>query len=323
MTDLLDTPLDALFADRPLLARVVAAMQLDSGRPFMETMDDLHQGSDHAFSTGRPTLRRAVEWAGADPDFIASSVRLLERRDEVVARAYDSPAGPIMLDAAEVAVARADPDGRFNRMLRAGGAADRRQFEQADALYLGGGRDIVAEAERDRGQHQARAQADRLAKQLDQAIRNGADKRLALKQLEQDLTALEGRASGVGFDGARDQLRDRANTAGVEDARRLLDQFDSVSEAGTGGAAGVPTFDEVQARMKLLDRSQGQFAKTLEEMMAGDASPPVTPTQTDVPPGVHPGSHELAKRVRDRLKLLDRRDSEYQRTLIEVLNEEM
>jgi hypothetical protein len=100
MADLLDTNLRAVFNDDngALLNRVVQSIMLDQGLDYMTALERFHAGTDSARASGTPTVRAAVQWGGGDPDYVAETVTLLERRDAVVQRAYEKAAGAIMLE---------------------------------------------------------------------------------------------------------------------------------------------------------------------------------------------------------------------------------
>jgi len=57
------------------LDRVIRLVMLDSGADYSSAYDQLTQGSDFAYSGGKPTLGTALEWVGADSDTATDVLR--------------------------------------------------------------------------------------------------------------------------------------------------------------------------------------------------------------------------------------------------------
>jgi hypothetical protein len=354
---ILDMPIGEVFADRPVLARLVRAIQLDSGGSWLDAMDAFHKGSDFARGTATPTVRTALEWAQADPEFVEEALTLLERRYGAVDAAYRQAAAPLMLEqvdrqglvlldaavqppllphrqtvprvpVADAAKAIADPVERERRFLRGRqmspryqGAEGRKMFDADDLLHLRSGRDIVRTFERGLEQANARAKAREVGRRLDKAIADAGRDRQRLK-------ALEGEIGKLGNTAARDAARSEINTqlkATTHVPLKMLDAVETEADRpvalDASPADGTPSD---QKRLEQLRRTQtpSAFLKTLEAYVATGALPDTDAAAPAVPPGVHPGSHTMAKRVRERLKLLDRPDSAYQQTLLEIMVED-
>ena len=92
MTDL-DTPINAVFADRPALDRLIRAVQLDTGSSFIDSLDKLHEAAAWSLSQGDGSLRSALSWLGDSDENLESTLRLLERRDSVVEATYEKALG--------------------------------------------------------------------------------------------------------------------------------------------------------------------------------------------------------------------------------------
>ena len=362
---LLDTDLADLFQiqNRVLLDRVVRAIALDTGEGEYiagGALDRLHAGVDSTYGFAEPpTLRNALSRAGVDVDFVESLLKLLDQCARAKQGTFDRVAGPKLLDVqvnthglvlldqgqgdgrrepqTDVGAALADPV-EFERRLARMRAADasgqyaldqgRELFRRDDRAHLEVGVDIVASAERTRQLAAATAAAERVGRELDEALRVGGSKRARLKALEAELGRLDA-PPGVTFDTARDELRSQAIVAGTEPALKLLDQLTALDEAVK--KLDGPTADSIeQARLlgaELERRRQtedaGQFLRTLSAAMAGEPLPerPPAPEEPEIPPDVHPGSHQLHERVLARMRELDAPESDYPRILDQVMRE--
>lgn len=343
------------FTDRPLVGRVCRAIALDSGVSFIEAVDRLHAGADRAISAGDRTLRRALKWTGGDVEYITETIQLLDRRDQVVDSTYQRALEPItleqtdrhgrvLLDQSAAAIPpKRVPSGRagerletdighvlgdpmeFERRLarvrrvepnRWAGDEGRATFRDYDRQHAEQGYDFVRMAERPAELTAARAQADQLGAQLDAAIAAAGKERAKLKAFHDQIGKLQGPAGAR--DTAREQLEPqlRATNAPVV---RLLDQLASGEPSGAA-TADVPTWEQVQDRMRALDRPQHEFTKTMREMERGEPTPIAPAPQA--PPGVHRGSHDLDRRVRERLTELGAKPSDYTKVYEQLLQEE-
>lgn len=351
MSDVLDTNLGALFNDRPLLARVTRAIQLDRGLDWPDAMSHLHAGVDFAFAHGKPTLRGALEWASDDPEYMAESLTLLERRDAAVAKAYERASEPIMLDrdprgmvlldqggdaaggtgataTVDIGAALTDPAERERRLARArkldgsySGDEGRKRFDFEDRVQLESGKDLVRTLEANAAERAAQHEAQQVAAQLDRTLVASSDKRAKLKTLERQIKQLKGPAASAreaGLEQVQSQLK-----AAAQEPLRMLDQFSAVNviadSRGERRQAGAPRWEDVQQRLKLLDRDQSMFLPTLKEMLAGEPAP--EPTAPETPPGVHPGSYQLDQRIRERMKELDAPESDYPQIYEQIIRE--
>jgi hypothetical protein len=299
-TATLDMPIRELFEDRPLLDRAVRSIALDQDIGYVDALDALQRGSESAHDQRTPTVRAAVEWAHSDPGEIEQGMRLLERRDGAVERTYKQALGKtarlktnaqglVRLDqgderTADIGAALHDPAEQERRLARARTASGRFQlnegraeFLRQDKLYLEAGLDLVRTMERD-AKHQTRqakaqTESHKVARQLDQAISEAADKRQALKQLDAEIRQLTGGK-------CKDVKRD-ANAADRE-----LKQL-------------------AQSAGKQPKKAKAKKQKTLA-----------------APPGVDPRAHAMDRRVRDRMRTLERPEREYVVTLEEIMAED-
>lgn len=238
-------------------------------------------------------------------------------------------------DIGEVLANPAEQERRLARMRKAqpgvyDGDDGRATFKREDRLHAEAGHDMVATAERNQKLAGARVAADRVGAELDAAIAAAADKRQKLKRLDAQLVELEGKAPGVEFNTARDQLRSRAAAAGREEPLKLLDQLSALDKAAAGEKAPSPTMAEIDERtrawtdhLEQLRQTQtpDEFLKTLDAAFAGEPLPTPPAANPGTPAGVHPGSHLLDQRVRERMRELDRPESEYAKTLAEIMAE--
>jgi len=352
MADILDTSLRVVVQDRPALARLLRAVQLDQGDiSWIGAYDGWQEGVAAARTSRTPTVRTALTAAACDPEYVSQVVHLLERRDQAASAAYAKAAGPIMLEAVDpargmvlldqgdqsadgepatdpiayAAKALVDPVEQETRYLRVRkltgsyeGPDGRKRFLDDDRVHLTAGLDLVRSIEREREEGAARAAADQVARQLDQAIAEAGKERGKLKQLEADIAKLGDPAVR---EVAGDQLRLRMGTTN-EPPLRLLDQLANGEPAAE--PAGPPGVDEMDARvrerLRRLGRPERDYVIALEQEGRGEPMPPAPESAPpDTPRGVDPGSHELDRRVRDRMRKLDRNpESDYIRTLDEI-----
>lgn len=349
MPNILDTDLRQVFADRELLDRVVRSIQLDRGSSYLDALESLHRGVDTAHGNRQSTLGAALRSTTGDHKFVVETLKVLERRDDVVRQAYERAAGPVMLEQEDErglvvldagAPGNAPADGRPTadlgviltdaaeqerryarwRKLVPGfdGPDKRQQFLQLDADYARAGKDIVRTEERKHELRGARAAAQQVARQLDSAIAGAADKRVKLKALDAQIAQLKGPEIDV-----RDESSARLHALMADVARepvRMLDQLGVVAQ-GDGAAARVVAWEKVQDRMRQLGRPQSDFLKTLQEMVRGEPAP-APADELASPAGVHPGNAQLHQRVLGRIRELDLNpDRDYAVVLDQIVRE--
>jgi hypothetical protein len=203
--DVLDTGIRELFNDaaqRPLLGRVLRAVQLDQGISYMDANELLREAAATALGQREPNLRGVLKYARGDADNAAKTLRLLEQRDAAVAGAYQS-ADTKLLDQGGV---QAEPD-RLRRARQLGwsygGDDGRRKFFEHDSQSLEAGVDILRAPESQARLSQASGAAEQVARRLDQAIHTAGDRHQQVKALEAQIAEL---------DGQRKRLSDQEST---------------------------------------------------------------------------------------------------------------
>ena len=344
---MLDQDIRALFADRAGLNRVVEAISKDQAVDYLAALTKLHEGVDEARGG---TVRMVLAAAGLPTDGIEAGLRLLERRDAAADRAYFRALGPVeqtdgrglvLLDQGpgggapvDVGSALADPveiERRLARIRRAQagweGDDGRVRFLEADRANLEANRDIVATAERAGRIAAARSQANQVARRLDQAIREETDPSRRMRVLDAEIAKLSG---------GRDQLAPATDaTASATERLRALD---------AGGDSGGTLAAELQLRIIKLVQTGEPYAKARRRVLAtAEPGEPVwqseelsvpaarvepAPSASEIPPGVHAGSHELDRRIQARLrrdgKVIDGKvaSGEYVKTLEQIMAED-
>ncbi len=343
----LDTPINAVFADRPALDRLIRAVQLDTGSSFVDTLDKLHEAATWSLNQGDGSLRSALAWAG-DVGYLEPTLKVLERRDRVVQTAYEralgqqpdlkrDPFGRVLADQGgsedtDIGVALHDAGERERRFARVrkldarfAGHGGRKDFEEQDVAFLQAGVDLVRTMEERHGgrEHVAQQQAGQVARQLDAAIVGAADKHQRIMALDKELAKLPdaARAREVASEQARSEVAQATSgvvkmldalESGDDDRVRLLDQVD------------VPiTHEAVVAHLRATGRPESDYGKVLSSYVETGQLPavPAVPEPPAVPDGFHPGSVELDKLVRARMRELGRPESEYSNVLLEIVNE--
>jgi hypothetical protein len=222
------------------------------------------------------------------------------------------------------------------------------RFKVHDRAMAEAGVDAVRTAERPAELRQAQAAGDRVGAQLDQAIAAAGGILLRLRLLDQEISKLSGE---------REELKPQQNPAERELSRlRLLDSdvalagqalkddsatLSTVLQGRVGEILGTwPEMPYEEARRRVLEAAEPDCPLSLAEEgkewsrghyygisnvrrdesgLVGDVDP--APEADAIPAGLHPGSHQLANRVRERLRTLDRPDSEFTATLEEMLRE--
>lgn len=304
---------------------------------------DTFDAARRPLSGEQATLRFALARAG-DADYLEQTIRTLERRDQAVGRAYERAVDPVMLEQRtdptglvlldqgdgpnvgpkpDIGTLLTDPAEHERRLARARAVAPiyrgdegRKLFEegsqkllmQPDREHLEKGRDLVLTLERQHAEQQARAAAGEVAKQLDAAIADAGRERSRLKQLDAQLSQLEGPGSSGARDAARDQLRQDMVSA-AEQPVMMLDQIDAPSQtpATLEGVSQVVELeaDRLHDRIKHLDSPT--YLKALERYGAGedidqvvaDLQAPAAPAP-ETPSDVNP-SRQLDQQVRQRM----------------------
>ena len=345
-------PLRAVFEDRALLGRVVRAVQLDQNCDFVTALDQLHAGTDHAMSLGGGTLREALEWVG-DDEYLAQSLRTLERRDAVVESAQkrdldEQPdlrrdqMGRVFVNqgdgtTTDIGAALSDPVERERRFQRArhfdaryeAPVKGRGIFDLEDRVHLESGVDLVKSLEAPPGQRDriAQQQTNVMVQALDQAIAAGADKRQRLKLLDAEIAKLEGptlmareavgaqlRAEVAETDRGIVRMLDQLSGDQPDDHVRTLD----VSQLQVLDSSSL--YDRIHRHMEANGLPQTHFAKLLDQYTTTGTLPETpAPAEPEVPRGVHPGLHQIDQRVRDRMRELDAPESDYVKVLEQVM----
>ena len=233
------------------------------------------------------------------------------------------------LTAAAMSVRRlhnaAEQERRFARARRVSaayaGADGRQRFLEDDRRYLEGGIDIVKTLEAPMGASEAAASAHAsgAVREFDQALRAAAGQR--------QMKLLELERLGPGATTVREvvdaQLRSEATEA-MREPVRLLDQLEAGDDVRTLDQDDAPiTHEAVVAHLRATGRPQDDYGKVLDAYVKDGALPaaPAVPEPPAVPDGFHPGSVELDKLVRARMRELGRPDSEYSNVLLEIVNE--
>ena len=209
------------------------------------------------------------------------------------------------------------------RPMRAG-----KLFEEVDRAHLEAGLDWVKTLEQPAGNREriAQQQANGQVRALDQAIAAGADKRQRLKLLDAEIAKLAG-PTQTARDAVAQQLRsevtdtnrgivrmlDQLSAGEPDDRVRTLDGLSPVLDSAS-------LYDRIHQHMAANGLPRTHFAKLLDQYTITGALPETpAPAEPEIPPGVHAGSHELDKRVRDRMRELDAPESDYVKVLEQVM----
>ncbi len=232
--------------------------------------------------------------------------------DDGAADSDGDGAEPLGTDIGRILTDPAEFERRLARIRKASAGAwegdeGRKRFRDADRSHAEAGLDLVRTEERPRQLSQAQAHADEVARTLDQAITADASRQAKLRMLDLEIAKLQGR---------RDEVQ---ATTGRSSSVRMLEQSASPEPA----SSGAEELDQrVRERLRLLGKPENHYVIALEAEVRGDPMPTAeTPPEPAVPPGVHPEHHLLDRRARARMKELGRPDSEYPRTLDEILQE--
>ena len=326
MTANLDMPLEAVFADRVLLNRVVRSIQLDAGIDYVAALERLHQAVDTARSIGKdPTLGGALKRAGNVAD-LQDTIRLLERRDAAVEAVYAREAEPIMLErvdgrgqvmldqgatarsdtGTDIGKALADPEEFERRLARIrlaqpghwGSDEGREKFRQLDRQHLEAGMDLVRTAERQGELAVASAKARRVAAELDQVIAAASEKRQRLEALDAKLDELGN------LPGAQDIGRAKLREQIAEVNQAPLRLLDRLAPETPPEAPAKFTANELRKKIRQLNRRKAvspdyevreldneiaQFTTELVELQADATKRRLTQPGTHEPTESEPG----------------------------------
>ena len=328
---MLDRSIHELFADTPTLDRVLKAMTLEQGISYIEALEKLQESSVMARSG---TVRELFQWASVNaPDDLAEDVKLLERAATEAEAAYQhdtrkltqeqtNAMGMVLLDSgaggrsADVGAMIGDPaefERRFHRARRAAphmyeaGAPGRERFREDDRLHLDSGLDLVRTLERGNELQAAGARRAQLTRQLEQTLTGTADKRARMRMLDGEIAKLREE---------RDRIAPHAPTLDPESGQlRTLDQHEK---------SYTEQIDEPELQLQIIDRKR-ELGESYEDARRHvlEAAHAAAPSPGDTPAGPYdPGSRRLDQRVRERLRLLDRPEGDYQRTLEEIFTED-
>lgn len=350
---MLDTNLTELFADHAALNRVVETIALDQGVDFMQALEQLHQGVDSEGAGS--TLQKALEWTKSEPADVGETLQLLERRDETVRRTLeqalaadpelrhsrdgvvllDQGSGGVAADAGmDAATALADPAEAERRWVRAcrvdgsfKGDDGHKRFLEEDHDRLLVGQDMVRTLEAAAARRAAEHKAEQTRARLDQAIRANHGKRARARAIEAEIATLDG---------------ERANLAGEAAAPAREEQALRLLDAAPGDRPLLSTV--LQSRMIDLRRERPELGH--EELRrhvleAAESGCPLTLDEEAEqwhrgiyfgleqqcepgPAATEPAdpSRAMNLRVLERMRVLNRPDSAYQRTAEELMAED-
>lgn len=297
---------DAVNAAYDQAASQLALEQVDGyGNVLLDAAEPQHTDDPEAFERRAARMREAQQAAlqrDRDPSNV-SAVR--------VPLPGTTDIGRILADPQEF-------ERRLARMRRAeprswDGPEGRAQFQKLDRAHVESGIDMVRTAERRHELAGARRASQKAAQSLDLAIHESSDKRQRLRLLDRQIAKLKDKRVLLDEPIEADNRVKMLNAAS-DLSERVPEQNQPLQ------AHADELYERTQERLRLLDRPQGDFLKTLKEIMDDVPLSEDAPAET-APPGVHPGSHELHRRIRERMRLLDRPDSAYVETLEEILGE--
>jgi hypothetical protein len=272
-----------------------------------------------------------------------------------VASRGDVPLGKV--DIGRILHDPAEGERRLQRMRKAqpnawDGEAGRARFKAHDRQMAESNVDAVRSAERPFELRQAQAAGARVGAQLDAAIATAGDKRLRLRLLDEEIAKLAGEREELKPSAAdpADRELTRLRLLDSDIARTgqpLMNDNSAILSTVLQGRVGEilatrPEMPYASARRWVLEQAESDCPLTLEQegqdwarghyygfsnvrrdesgALVGDVDP--APEADATPAGLHPGSHQLANRVRERLRTLDRPDSAFTATLEELLAED-
>ena len=241
----------------------------------------------------------------------------------------------------DIGLALADPVERERRLARArkvapsdySGDKGRQEFFEMDRFHLEAGIDVVRTMERGREIQAAQRKAESVARQLDQEIGSTLDKRQQLRMLDAEIAKLQ------------DKRRPLQDAATQQETKLRMLQAPPAAEGTTGpsSGSGIPStiiqtriIDELQAnpdesyedaRRRVLEAAEPGIPITLEQESAewarGNYKLSMDPLRVhEEPAEPPPAENDLNQRVRDRMRELGRPESDYPRTLEEIIAED-
>jgi hypothetical protein len=258
-------------------------------------------------------------------------------------------AEPLRADIGKVLGDPAEFERRLQRARQATGEftgdQGREQFRNADRQHAEAGIDYVRTIERPREIASAQAKAAQVGRKLDQAIKDATGKRQRVRALDEQIAALDGQRAKLAertAEPGRKEAKLRLLDAAATDDRPLLsvplqqriialatehpglsyeERRRRVLEAAE---PGMPlTADEeaamsVDERVRLLaGELESRADRALSDLGADRPAPEPAAAEKALPPGVAE-SRQMDKRVRDRMRTLDRPSGEYLKTLEEM-----
>jgi hypothetical protein len=318
---MLDLPLRQIFDDRPTLNRVVTALQTDLGVSFLEALEVLHQGADSAGANGVSSLRGALDWTRSDPADIEASVKLLERRDGAVSKAFERAAGPLLLEQTDDrGIVLLDQAGASNgsTYVASGGAGGMASSNRGEPLRADIGRILTDPAEFERRLaricvaepgHFDGDQGRETFRGEDKAWAEAGKDRVRSAERPREIRQAQAKADRIGA-----RLDQAIGEAG--DKRQKLKLLEAEISKLDGPAAGVREFGLNELRKQAAD-ARREPLRMLDQL---DASGEAALTG-QVPPSVSlpADGHGLYVAVQERMRLLDRPQDEFDSTLAEIL----
>ncbi len=342
----LDASAKALFGDNKLLDRTLKAISLEKGISYVAALEKLTRAFDYA---PRGTVRELFQRAGVnEPGDVAEDVKLLSRADAEASASYEqetrnlarectNPRGMLLIDqGADVGGMIGDPAEFERRFFRARSAAPgmyeagddgRESFREQDRLHLDAGLDLVRTLERSGELQAAGNRRVQVRRQLEQSLTGSRDQRARVRLLDAEIAKLRGQRDRLIPSTSREPQRDSLRTLDrgandpspslhpdlqmriIMERRRELDEpYDVAREKVLAEAhdVGAPlTLDDDPDSARFVSRP-------------GAAQAPADTTPTDV----EPGWRSMGERVSARLVQLGRPESDYQRTLEELIVED-
>ena len=198
-------------------------------------------------------------------------------------------------------------------------------FDKQDLAGLQQGLDLVKtlEAQNDGSATQQKLRKTRM--ELDQAFESAGERHRELKQLEADIREDLGKVKGVDLAGQTRSLMASVNA----DVVKLLDQVEadmkSLDAPGPAPRREQRTLTEAAAAADPDKRKQLEWERVQEEMrtkfLDDQARLEAAFHADESEPGGEPVHHDQHQRILDRMRELDRPESEYTRTFEEMLND--
>jgi hypothetical protein len=263
---------------------------------------------------------------------------------------------PLQADIGTILHDPAEGERRLARMRKAqpnawDGEAGRARFKEHDRQMAESNVDAVRTAERPLELRRAQLAGDRVGARLDAVIATADDKRSRIRALDQEIAKLAGEREEL-----KPQQEDRTerelsrlrllDSDVARTGQPLMNDNSAILSTVLQGRVGEilatrPEMPYAEARRWVLEQAEPDCPLTLEQegqewarghyygisnvrrdeggALVGDVDP--APEADETPAGLHPGSHQLANRVRERLRILDRPDSAFTATLEEMMRE--